>query len=119
MVDPNKTLVGKIALTFAHALVARDFEAAHILLSSSLTKEWTPKRLEEELTRMVAYGTGQPDQVELISVDDMWEWQTRQDSDIGWAYVAISGDDFNEAVSVVVSNEGDHRVIRNIEWGRP
>lgn len=119
MLDPNKTLVGKIALAFAQALVHRDFETAHALLSSGLRDEWTPRRLEEELTRMVAYGKGQPDQVELISVDDMREWQTRQDSDIGWAYVAIAGDDFNEAVSVVVSLEGDHRVIRNIEWGRP
>ena len=52
-------------------------------------------------------------------MEDMREWPTRQDPDIGWAYVAICGEGFNEAVSVIVSEEGGQAVIRNIEWGRP
>src|SRR5687767_1232646 len=119
MLDTNKTLVGKMALAFAQALVDRDFEAARMLLSGSLREEWSARRLEEKLTEMVAYGEGPPDQAEVINIDDMRGWPTRQDSDIGWAYVAICGDGFNEAVSVIVSNEEYQAVIRNIEWGRP
>jgi hypothetical protein len=119
MLDSNQTLVKKIALAFAQALVDRNFETAQMLLSGALSEKWSPRRLEEELTEMVAYGEGPPEQAEVISIDDMREWPTRQDSDIGWAYVAICGDGFNEAVSVIVSNEGFQAVIRNIEWGRP
>jgi hypothetical protein len=73
MLDSNKTLVGKMALAFAQALVDRDFEAARMLLSGSLREEWPARRLEEELTEMVAYGEGPPDQAEVINIDDMRE----------------------------------------------
>jgi hypothetical protein len=39
--------------------------------------------------------------------------------DIGWAYVSIEGDDFVEAVRVVVSALGGKPLIREVEWGRP
>jgi len=38
---------------------------------------------------------------------------------MGFAYVAISGEDYNEAVSVVVAQERARMVIRDLEWGRP
>ena len=36
-----------------------------------------------------------------------------------WAYVGIEGDEFVEAVTVIVEDLEDRLGIRNIEWGRP
>jgi hypothetical protein len=119
MSDSTETIVGDIALAFARALVAGEFEAAQGLLCDSLRMEWTPFRLEETLNSMVEYGDGPPDEVLLISVDDMQTWRTRQDGDLGWAYVAINGDGYSEAVSVVVAGKGERPTIRDVEWGRP
>jgi hypothetical protein len=47
------------------------------------------------------------------------EWPGKRSGDIGWAYVSIEGDDFVEAVSVVVSAVGDKHLIREVQWGRP
>ncbi|HZS05074.1 MAG TPA: hypothetical protein VFD58_09590 [Blastocatellia bacterium] len=119
MADSTEVIVGTIGLSFAQALVEGDFKAAHELLSEPLKVEWPPSRLEEALISMVAYGDGPPDKIELISFDDMHTWPTRQCADLGWAYVAICGDGFNEAVSVVVATDGGRHVIRDVEWGRP
>ena len=39
--------------------------------------------------------------------------------ELGVAYTAINGEDFCEAVTVVVSREKGRNVIREIIWGRP
>jgi hypothetical protein len=46
-------------------------------------------------------------------------WPARQLGDVGWAYVAISGDGFSEAVTVTVADMGGRMMIRELEWGRP
>ena len=112
-------IVGGIGISFANAIVSGDFEAAHALLSESLKGEWPPARLEAELAAMIDYGEGPAEDVELVSVDNMIGWEVREPADIGWAYVAISGEGFNEAVSVIVASEGGRYAIRGLEWGRP
>ena len=62
---------------------------------------------------------GPAEEVELVGVDDMIGWEVREPADTGWAYVAISGEGFNEAVSVIVASEGGRYAIRRLEWGRP
>jgi hypothetical protein len=50
---------------------------------------------------------------------DMNDWLRKTPQDFGWAYVAIGGTDYNEAVAVVVADDGERLAIREIEWGRP
>lgn len=66
---------------------------------------------------MISYSGGAPDSVELISTIDAW--RDRHENDLGWAYVAISGDGFSEAVTAVVAKEAHRTVVRSLEWGRP
>ena len=46
-------------------------------------------------------------------------WPDKQPRDIGWAYAAIWGEGFSEAVTVTVAEEEGKEVIRVLEWGRP
>jgi hypothetical protein len=66
---------------------------------------------------MVAYGTGPPTVIEVMTT--MSEWPDRMPSDTEWVYVAMANDSYSEAVTVVVMQEGSRRAIRSIEWGRP
>ena len=119
MRESTETIVRDVGLAFAQALVGGDLDVAHAMLSGALVDEWQPARLGKALAEMIEYGDGPADHVEVIRVDSMAGWPAREPSDLGWAYVAICGDGFNEAVSVVVADEGGRAVIRDLEWGRP
>jgi hypothetical protein len=107
-----------IALEFARSLATGRFESAHELLSQSLSASLTPKDLEREYQAMVAYTSTPGTAIEVLSTMD--DWPTKEIEDIGWVYVSISdGESWGEAVTVVVSEENDRSVIRDIEWGRP
>ena len=112
-------IVKVIGVSFANAIVSGDFEAAHALLSESLKGEWPPARLEAELAAMIDYGVGPAEDVDLVGVNNMLGWEAREPADVGWAYVAISGEGFTEAVSVIVAREDGRFAIRELEWGRP
>jgi hypothetical protein len=51
-------------------------------------------------------------------MQDTTIWPGKERDDVAWVYVAISGDSFAEAVSVVAREDGQE-LIRSVEWGRP
>jgi hypothetical protein len=65
---------------------------------------------------MTAYAEG-PIQVEVRGTLDAWP--DKLEGDVGWAYVALTGDSFTEAVAVVLTNAANGIRIRSLEWGRP
>lgn len=108
---------GKVAFQFASAITNDSFSEAYGLLSEEQQNEQSPELLKEQFEQMIEYGQGPVRHIELIS--EMTEWPAKEAHDVGWAYVAIVGDEFSEAVSVVVSKENNEYKIRKIEWGRP
>jgi hypothetical protein len=115
--EPRDSDQGKIALKFANALVSGDYETAHKMLSAALREKLSLSKLQETYEAMIEYGNSPPDFIDVMNILD--NWSSKQNEDIGWAYVAISGDGYGEAVSVVVSQEDEKNLIRDIEWGRP
>jgi hypothetical protein len=110
---------GRVVLAFAHAVTSGQFDDARALLSTTLRAQYSVEQLELAYKAMLENGDGVETAVEMIQADDMQGWAIRKDGDLGWAYVAICGEDFNEAVSGVVSTEFDRPVLRTLEWGRP
>ena len=108
---------GQTALTFAKHLTAGRFDDAHAMLSSNLQQQYLPSDLQQEYSAMISYGDSAPDFVELITTMDTWP--ARKTNDLGSAYVAISGDGYSEAVTVIVAQDSVHAYIRELEWGRP
>jgi hypothetical protein len=114
-IAPNHTPQGKIALQFAQLLVARNFVDAQAMLTPELRSRHSAADLQTQFDGMISNWQGMPvTDVEAMNVLD--EWPDRQAADMGWAYVSIGCDRFNEAVAVVVTDAG---LIRSIEWGRP
>jgi len=110
----------EVAVGFASALVAGDFERAHTLLAPSLQASISPAQLRDRLFEMfIGYADGPPTDIQFDDEFSLVEWPSKQAADIGWAYVGIMGEGFVEAVSVTVCNVGGMPLIRQIEWGRP
>ena len=107
-----ETGCGKVALAFAKALVSGDYSKAYSLIA-------LPEKinLEQDFTEMIEYGEGPVNHIELMN--EMDSWPGKQQDDLGWVYVALSGENFSEAVSVVVSKVKGAIKITEIEWGRP
>jgi hypothetical protein len=115
--EPSESRQGVVALSFAERLVAGEYEGAHSMLASSLRDKLSPARLKDDYENMVEYGDGPPNVLGLMNI--LEEWPTKQEGDVGWAYVAVGGANYSEAVAVVVTEEMGRFVIREIEWGRP
>ena len=115
--EPEKTPQGQVGLIFAQALAAGEFPRAHGLLSAKLRTQIAARELEAKFKEMIAYGDGPVTLVQVTNVLD--NWPAKLPGDLGWAYVALAGDSYSEAVTVVVTREGDRLVVRDIEWGRP
>lgn len=110
----------RIAIEFASALVDKDFARAEKLLCPELRQELMEDGLRTRFHRMFrGYSEGEPRSIHFDEEFQMEEWPGKQPGDVGWAYVSIEGDDFVEAVTVVVASFGGRYLIREIEWGRP
>ena len=110
----------EIAIAFARALVDGDFARAASLLTPGLCREYTEEIMREKFNAMFRnYAKGEPRSIHFEEQFQLENWPAKQPGDIGWAYVGIDGDDFVEAVSVVISEVDGKNLIREIEWGRP
>jgi hypothetical protein len=110
----------EVAVTFAAALVERDFARARRLLAPALREQLSESDLQEQLTSMYRlYAQSEPSRSRFVPEGTVETWPGKQPGDLGWAYVSIEGDDFNEAVSVLISDVEGVPMIKKVEWGRP
>jgi hypothetical protein len=107
----------EMALDFARAMAAGDHARAHAMLSGSLQSSMTAAKLAADYARMVEYGEGPPDILQVMTT--MEDWPDKRPGDTQWVYVAIANNTYSEAVTVVVAQEQARLAIRSIEWGRP
>lgn len=110
----------KIALDFAQALVDGEFEFASSLLVPEIRQVMTPEQLRLDYEGMIGmYLNPASAQVIFDPQFTMTDWPGRRPNDVGWVYVSIVGDDFVEAVSVILAEQDEVLLIREIDWGRP
>ncbi len=107
----------ELAAQFGSALTKKDFVLAHSMLCQSLQENLSPENLKQEFESMISYGEGLSGNVDVMEAFE--DWPAKQHNDIGWAYVAITGQNFSEAVSLTINNENGQTRVREIEWGRP
>ncbi len=107
----------ELALAFAQALVAEDYDAAQAMLADELRATLDARTLGARYQDLIGEGDGPPIDVSVVST--LTQWPEREADDLGWAYVGIAGDDYVEGITVVVARQGATAKIRAIEWGRP
>lgn len=110
----------KIATNFASALVEGDLELAYSFLTPKLQQEISPGAVQAEFEAMYSgYSDNEPTHIHFDPQFTMTDWPGKQPNDVGWVYVSIMGEDFVEAVAVVISEIEGELLISYIEWGRP
>jgi hypothetical protein len=110
----------EVAVAFATALVHGEFVEAHRLLATALRAEFSLASLQNAYYGMIhGYADGEPYEVQYDDQNFTEEWPAKECGDIGWAYISICGEDFVEAVTVVVADVDGASLIRDVEWGRP
>lgn len=110
----------EVAVAFAQALVDGEFARAESLLAPELRRQLPQEALRENLYAMFrGYAEGEPQRVHFDEEFQMETWPRKLPGDVGWVYVGIEGDDFVEAVSVVVADVEGTLLIREVKWGRP
>lgn len=107
----------ELALAFAQALVAEDYDAAQTMLADELRSTLDAQALGARYQALIDGGDGPPIDVSVVST--LVQWPERETDDLGWAYVGIAGEDYVEGITVVVARQGRAAKIRSIKWGGP
>ena len=105
-----------LAELFSKALTKGEFDEAHALLTRAAKQALSVSELRKRYKEMTDYGGPV---IHVEAMQDTTTWPGKERDDIAWVYVAISGDSFAEAVSVVIAHEDGQELIRSVEWGRP
>ena len=115
----------KFAITFAEKVTRGNFSDARQCFIDDLKRSTTTEAMKKSYSQMVNYensnGTDLPNDVEITIGYEMKpeELHHRKENDVGWFYVAITNDYFNEAVTLTVCNDLGDLKVREISWGRP
>lgn len=110
-----------LAQQFGNYLTQVDYSTAHGLLSLKLQQQYSPQTLRQTVEAMIDYGSG-PIQTAIVMEDCLlteWQYPPMEPQDVVWLYISLEGEDFLEAVSVIVCQQGEKLAIRWLEWGRP
>jgi hypothetical protein len=113
----NTTDFRQVALLFAKALSAREYPIAYAMTSEQFRRNHTAEDLKAQFEAIVPPDWGAIGPIEVGQT--MTHWPTKQQSDLGWAYVSIGGNVYSEAVIVVVTSTNGNPQIREVEFGRP
>jgi hypothetical protein len=108
-----------VPLQFGRAIAKGDFAAAHALLTERAQESHPPEVLKQAVEEMIAIGDGPIEEVDLVEECILEDWPDKQEGDVGYVYVALTGDGFCEAVTVILTTEAGKVRIRELEWGRP
>ena len=109
----------RVAEQFGRSIAQGDYAAAHSLLTEGARAVHSQDAIKQAVEEMIAIGDGPITDVALVSECILEDWPDKQESDVGYVYVALTGDGFCEAVTVTLTREADEIRIRELEWGRP
>jgi hypothetical protein len=108
-----------IAQQFGDAVVAGDFGTAYLFLTGEARRHNPPVVMSRDVDEMIAYAEEPLVRAEALEESLEHDWPEKQPGDVAWAYVALAGERFVEAVVVVLTQTKDGIRIRELEWGRP
>jgi hypothetical protein len=111
----------QLAQLFGDLLTQEDYNMAYALLSPELQQQYSPQTLRQTVKAMIDYGSG-PIKKAIVMEDCLlteWQYPAMETDDVVWLYVSLEGEDFLEAVSLIVGQWQGKLAIRWLEWGRP
>ena len=112
--------VRKFAVSFAVKLINAEYAEARSMLTPEAARDWPSEALAQAWVGMFYEDISPVSYMpETVAVDGMAGWENRQPGDVGWAYVPVLSEDYNEAVTVVITRLDSGLAIRDLQFGRP
>ena len=109
----------QLAQQFGDLIAREDYVAAHRLLTRQAQIAWPVQEMKRRSESMRSYAPGPFTDMQVMEEFMLEDWPAMQDGDVANIYIALSGNNFCEAVSVLVAREDGDLRIRDLEWGRP
>jgi hypothetical protein len=108
-----------VAQRFGDSIANDEYGAAYALLAKDLKSTTTPQTIKDAVATMTSDTTGPILKADVIDDSILEDWPGKQAGDLAVVYVALNGDSFSEAVTLILATYGDEVLIRHFEWGRP
>jgi hypothetical protein len=108
-----------VAQHFGEAIAAGNDAAAFELLTPEAQAVYTPECLRAAVATMTSGAPGGIQEVQVMEEGIVEDWPAKQPGDVASVYVALTGDGFAEAVTVIIVQRNDNLLIRHLDWGRP
>ena len=80
---------------------------------------WPLEEIQMRSESMRRYAPGPFTDMQVMEDFILEDWPAKQDGDVASIYIALSGDNFCEAVSIIVTQQDGGLRVRDLEWGRP
>lgn len=106
-----------VALEFTQALANRDYSKAYAMTSKEYQSRTTIEEMKSSFEDIVPVEWGTMGPIEIG--ETMTDWPDKRPSDLIWVYVSIGGDVYSEAVTTIITLDGEIPRIHEIEYGRP
>ena len=109
----------QFAKQFGDLIAKEDYVAARVLLTREAQVEWPAEEIKRRSESMRRYAPGPFTDMRVMEDFILEDWPAKQDGDVASIYIALSGDNFCEAVSIKVTQQDGELRVRDLEWGRP
>jgi hypothetical protein len=109
----------QLAHQFGDLIAKEDYGAAHALLTTEAQVVHTAQEMRRRSEGMRRYAPGPFRNMVVMEEFMLEDWPAKQPGDVASIYISLEGDNFCEAVSVIVTCQGSDLRIRDLEWGRP
>ena len=106
------------AAEFCALLSEKKFKQAHRYLAAPLQESMSVAELKAAWLEMT--GAGDAADIAITLEQSLTDWPARKPDDVGWCYFSVAGEEFSEAVSLVVTRMPENwDRITELEFGRP
>ena len=109
----------QLARRFGDLIAKEDYTAAHSLLTRQAQDTYSVEEMKRRSEGMRRYAPGPFRNFQVMEEFILEDWPAKQDGDVASIYISLEGDNFCEAVSVIVARQDSDLRIRELEWGRP
>lgn len=100
-----------LALSFARAVAAKEYEKAYGMLSAGAQSRISQKQFRADVEHMLPAEFGEVDPIELMEIPEAAEM---------FVYVVLGGEAYSEAIMVeAFASEGGTPKIDRFQFGRP
>ena len=113
---PDHVLFAK---QFGSLIAKEDYVAARALLTNEAQADWPAQEIQRRSERMRRYAPGPFTDMQVMEEFILRDWPAMSEGDVASIYIALTGDGFCEAVTIIVAEQDGELRVRDLEWGRP